>query len=276
VDDELEQPTVDDADMASLESMLEEQRREDGALGGTAEPKPRSRFPWTWVLLAAGLVLAMLLGIWYSNRRAASASASASSSTPKGASPVLGSTTNNITVNQYFYGGANPAAPTPGPKPPKPGGTATGNTPNPGGNTAPVPQTSMVSLQNANNADYAKVGTTFINGPPDTTGNVAYRETVTGPNTITVQKITPQGVSASYTQAARTYFNLLHNPVGAPVIPGDTRNQIITAQREADVLYYRYGVKSPAEYEALLRQAGAGSAASRLAHELASTFGITS
>lgn len=279
--------TADDTDMESLQTMLAEQKQRDASLTEPRESfttKPNGSFPWKWVLLAGGLVLAMVLGLWYASRKASGGSAS--SSTSKGSSPVVGSTTNNINIYEYFYGqgsapnpgkspvydvgpGYTPTPYRPGLKPPQKKGTGATN---PGGNPTVVPHTSTVSLQNAANSKYAAVGTTYTNGIPDTGGDVAYKETVTGSNAILVHKITTAGNVATYTQAAHTYQNLLDNPVGAPILPGYTRNQIIAAQRGADTLYYRYGVKTPSEFEALLLQSGAGSAASRLAKQLASQY----
>lgn len=99
--------------------------------------------------------------------------------------------------------------------------------------------TSTVSTKNAATSAYSKIGTSLINGTPDTAGGTSYTETVTSPTTIKVTS----NAGKTYTQKTNTIFNLLHQTVGSPAAASGsqrTRSQIIAAQKLADQAYYQH------------------------------------
>lgn len=235
----------------TLDQGMAQISREDRGEGPLPAPQGGGRpTPWIWIGLAVLAVIA--IGLIVQHQMAAGAATS-----PTGLAPVQ---QGNLTVyarkGSRIYinknGHRNPQAPqVPNPPPPvngpPPGG---GPHPTPGPTPQPnpiqkivtpqpvhqvlqsVPSTSTVSLAHANTSAYSAPGTTFTQGPQDTGSSVAYQEQVGTGSNMTVTKITPTG-STTYQQPMFTLFNLLHNPVGAPVFKGLTRTQIINDQHLA-------------------------------------------
>jgi cytoskeletal protein RodZ len=81
-----------------------------------------------------------------------------------------------------------------------------------------------------------EISTTFTNAAPDTTGGTSYTEKVNPSKNVV--EVHNNKTGQNYTQTLNSYFNYLHNPVGA------LGSQYTHGQQVADTLYYHYGIKN--------------------------------
>lgn len=82
----------------------------------------------------------------------------------------------------------------------------------------------------------SEISRSFTNASPDTTGGTSYQEQVSPSKNVVYVHNNQTG--ANYTQTLNSYFNYLHNPVGA------LGSQYTHGQQVADTLYYHYGIKN--------------------------------